>query len=92
MMRLIGDPKKPVEEQPNPKVMKQVLELFKGAGKGSNLKSADGTAWGLLNSVTEYLDHIKGRSADARLSSAWFGEGAVIKQKAMNEAVLLLAA
>jgi Domain of unknown function (DUF932) len=68
------------------------LELFKGAGKGSDLKSADGTAWGLVNSVTEYLDHIKGRSNDARLTSAWFGDGAVMKQRAMNEAVLLLAA
>lgn len=44
-----------------------------------------GTAWGVLNAVTYYADHVASRSADKRLSNAWLGRTA--KQK---EAVLML--
>lgn len=55
-------------------------ELYEGKGKGSGLESANGTAWGILNSVTEYVDHERRtRSNEYRLGSAWFGQGVVIK-------------
>lgn len=64
---------------------KRILELFDGEAKGSELAGVKGTRWGLLNSVTEYLDHHHpARSNDARLNSAWFGNGESIKTKAME--------
>lgn len=69
----------------------QVLSLFQGRGRGSDLPSARGTAFGLLNAVTEYVDHERrAHSVDNRLDSAWFGQGASLKQKALNHAVALL--
>lgn len=74
------------------RAMKQVLTLFDGQGRGSELDSAKGTAWGLLNAVTEYVDHEKrARSIDHRLDSAWFGQGAALKQKALETALLMAA-
>jgi len=49
------------------------------------------TAWGLLNAVTHYEDHVSGRSADARQASGLFGAGAHRKLLA-TRAVMALAA
>ena len=35
-----------------------------------------GNAWGVLNAVTHYTDHIASRTQDTRLTSAWFGKSA----------------
>ncbi|CAG4906443.1 DUF932 domain-containing protein [Paraburkholderia saeva] len=76
----------------NDSAMKAVQELFAGRGKGAELASAAGTAWGLLNSVTEFVDHHRrARSDDNRTDSAWFGAGATLKQKAWDEAMRLVA-
>jgi phage/plasmid-like protein (TIGR03299 family) len=56
--------------------------LFHGDGIGADMKAAKGTVWGLVNAVTEYVDHHKGRSNDVRMDSAWFGDGRNIKAKA----------
>ncbi|BCM06170.1 hypothetical protein MAFF241647_05270 [Ralstonia solanacearum] len=75
----------------NERAMKAVSELYAGRGKGSTLPSAAGTAWGLLQSTVEYVDHHRrARSEDLRLDSAWFGAGAVLKEKAWNEALRLV--
>lgn len=64
---------------------KRILELFNGEAKGWELEGVRGTKWGLLNSVTEYLDHHSpARSNDARLNSSWFGNGESIKTKAID--------
>lgn len=71
---------------------KTVQALFEGHGRGADMASSAGTAWGLLNAVTEYADHERrARSVDYRLDSAWFGPGAALKQKALDEALLLIA-
>ena len=50
------------------------------------------TAWGLMNSLTEYVDwHKRARGQGNRLNNAWFGEGAKLKQNAMNELLELAA-
>jgi len=69
-----------------------VLALFHGKAIGASLESANDTAFGLLNAVTEYIDHTRrARSPSNRLDSAWFGQGAVIKQKALDAALQLVA-
>jgi len=77
---------------PNERAIRAVQTLYDGHGRGAELISAKGTAWGLLNSVTEYVDHQRrARSQDYRLDSAWFGQGAVLKRKALEEALRMAA-
>ncbi|MFJ5240266.1 DUF932 domain-containing protein [Pseudomonas neuropathica] len=77
---------------PNKRAMEKVQSLYEGRGRGSDLESARNTAWGLLNAVTEYVDHERrARSSEYRMDSAWFGQGAVIKQKALGAALQLVA-
>ena len=77
---------------PNERALRKVQSLYEGQGKGATLESANGTAWGLLNAVTEYVDHERrARSTEYRLDSAWFGQGAVIKQRALDAALKLAA-
>jgi hypothetical protein len=62
---------------------KLILDLFNGGAKGANMDGVRGTAWGLLNAVTEYADfHIRASTQDNRLNSAWFGAGANLKENA----------
>ena len=92
LINVLGDRAVPLNDQPNTKAIQNVYTLFSGEGKGSDMASASGTAWGLLNGVTEYVDqHRRARSTDHRLDSAWFGPGAVIKEKAFHEAMRLAA-
>ena len=80
------------EQLPNERALRKVQELYEGRGRGSQLDSARGTAWGLLNAVTEYVDHERrARSTEYRLDSAWFGQGAQIKQRALDTALQLVA-
>ncbi|KAA0090990.1 DUF932 domain-containing protein [Paraburkholderia sp. T12-10] len=75
----------------NERAIKAVGQLYAGRGKGADLASASGTAWGLLNSVTEYVDHFRrARSDDHRRDAAWFGQGTAIKRKAWDEALKLV--
>ena len=76
----------------NERAMAKVMALFEGGGQGADLSSAKGTAFGLLNSITEFVDHERrALNPDNRLDSAWFGQGAAIKQKALDEALLMIA-
>ncbi|HBP1729225.1 DUF932 domain-containing protein [Pseudomonas aeruginosa] len=80
------------EVVPNIRAMQKVESLYQGRGRGSSLESANGTAWGLLNAVTEYVDHERrARSNEYRMDSAWFGQGAQIKQRALDAALQLAA-
>lgn len=59
-----------------------VFDLYKGKGMGSTLKSAEGTAWGLLSAVTEHTDHHVGRNNNNRIRNGWFGGGETLKLQA----------
>lgn len=91
-LRVFTDHSTKAVGQTNERAMAKALKLFDGQGKGSDLDSAKGTAFGLLNAVTEFVDHERrARSTDHRLESAWFGQGAAIKQKALEQALLMAA-
>ncbi|MDM8359503.1 DUF932 domain-containing protein [Pandoraea communis] len=76
----------------NERAVKAVGQLYAGRGKGATLASSAGTAWGLVNAVTEHVDHHRrARSDDHRRDAAWFGAGAALKQKAWDEAMKLVA-
>ncbi len=92
LVEVLGDPALPLNEQPNQKALQNVYALFSGSGRGAGMASANGTAWGLLNGITEYVDHSRrAMSQDHRLDSAWFGVGSAIKEKAFTEAMKLAA-
>jgi phage/plasmid-like protein (TIGR03299 family) len=75
----------------NDSAIKAVQALYAGKGMGATLASSSGTAFGLLNAVTEYCDHHRrARSDDHRRDAAWFGTGAALKQKAWDEALRLV--
>jgi len=57
-----------------------VLETQPGAEFGR------GTFWQLANAATYQIDHLQGRNADNRQSSAWFGKGAGQKLSAFTVA------
>lgn len=77
-----ADPEKAVEEQ-RPTVQR-LIDLWTSEGMGATLKSAKGTAWGLLNAVTQYYDHEYGKSIDSRMTNAWLGTGSVKKREVLN--------
>lgn len=85
---LVGDPSKPIQEQAEKaKAVATVFQLYKGKARGSDLKSSEDTAWGLVNSVTEYIDHIAGVSVDNRMYLGQFYDGAYIKNQAFSGAM-----
>lgn len=90
--RVFTDQSKTASGHTNERAMTKAMAMFDGHGKGAELASSKGTALGLLNSVTEFIDHERrARSTDHRLESAWFGQGAHMKQKALEQALLMIA-
>jgi len=75
------------DEGKESRTIHRVLELFAGGAMGADLKSSKGTRWGLLNAVTQHVDHEMGRTDDTRLDSAWFGRGAGFKAEALKALV-----
>jgi len=78
--------------EPNGRAMNKALEMFNGQGRGADLSSAKDTAYGLLCSITEFVDHERrAMSTDHRLDSAWFGAGVGVKQRGLEQALALIA-
>jgi len=73
------DPKK--EFSKNAQIAFSILESQPGADY------AAGTWWQPFNAVTYLTDHLAGRSADTRLTSAWYGYNKGVKTKALELAV-----
>ncbi|WP_042893295.1 DUF932 domain-containing protein [Acinetobacter junii] len=77
--------------EPNGRAMSKVMDMFNGQGRGAELSSAKGTAYGLLCSITEFVDHERrAMSTDHRLDSAWFGTGAAMKQRGLEQALRMV--
>ena len=78
--------------EPNGRAMSKVMTMFNGQGRGAELSSAKDTAYGLLCSITEFADHERrAMSQDHRLDSAWFGAGAGLKQRGLEQALAMIA-
>ncbi len=72
-------------------IVTDIFTLYNGKGKGSSFETANGTAFGLMNAITEHVDHHAGRNVNNRMQSAWFGAGDKLKEKAYTEALALVA-
>lgn len=85
------DKKSNSKSEPNGRAMSKAMEMFNGQGRGAELSSAKDTAYGLLCSITEFVDHERrAMSRDHRLNSAWFGRGATIKQRGLEQALEMI--
>lgn len=77
-----GEAKDKVRESRN---FKRIIELFNGKLIGN----VGPSAWQWLNSVTQLVDHERGKADDSRMNSAWFGEGNQLKNRALELAQAL---
>jgi len=90
--RVFGTPetvaKAMAEHEPLPEVRaeKHVARLFR---EGPGADSAGPTWFGLYMAATHYIDHERGRSADSRLASTWFGDGVNVRDRAESVALEL---
>ncbi|MDY6485558.1 DUF932 domain-containing protein [Acinetobacter faecalis] len=90
--QVASNPSQQNKTEPNGRAMTKALEMFNGQGRGADLSSAKDTAYGLLCSITEFVDHERrAMSTDHRLDSAWFGAGASLKQRGLEQALSLIA-
>jgi phage/plasmid-like protein (TIGR03299 family) len=78
------DPKKEGQRKPRilPKLQTALLEA-----PGQQLGTAMGTWWGAFNAVTNVIDFQRGRERDTAMASAWFGQGADDKRRALKLAL-----
>ncbi|MDG3557585.1 DUF932 domain-containing protein [Acinetobacter bereziniae] len=90
--RNVANPTEPSKTEPNGRAMSKVMTMFNGHGRGAELSSAKDTAYGLLCAITEHCDHERrAMSQDHRLDSAWFGAGASLKQRGLEQALRMIA-
>lgn len=71
-------------------IVEEIARLAE-AGRGNDLPSVRGTLWTAYNGVTEYLGYNRGRSADNRLNSLWFGDSANLNRHALDVALEMAA-
>lgn len=61
--------------------------LDQGMDEQPGAEFGQGTWWQAFNTVTYMTDHVIGRTADSRLTSAWYGANKNLKTKALELAV-----
>lgn len=73
-----------VVEQENNRAIRGLQELETSYYQAPG--ACPGTLYGVLQGVTHFLDHSRGSDAN-RLSSAWFGQGAQMKEAAFQQLI-----
>jgi hypothetical protein len=77
--------------EPNGRAMSKVMTMFNGHGRGRTQFSQRHSVW-IAVQYTEFCDHERrAMSTDHRLDSAWFGAGAAIKQRGLEQALRMVA-
>lgn len=56
-------------------------------GIGTDIPKVRGTLWAAYNGVTEHLSYARGRTAETRMDSLWFGDGSLLNQRALEVAL-----
>ncbi len=85
-----------IQEEESTRLKKKkvnLVELFE-KGAGNDRPGIRGTLWAAYNAVTEYVDHISTirnvkKDPTNRLKNIWFENGANVKSRAFDEAVLV---
>lgn len=85
-IRTVFEPGREGDETACPRIVERVTELFE-TGRGHEIGT--GTWWNGFNAITEFLTHERGKSADGRVESQWFGEGARVSARALDTALRL---
>lgn len=75
----VGGTKKEISK--NAEIALEIMDQQPGA------EFAEGSWWQAFNAVTFMTDHMIGRNADNRLTSAWYGANKNLKTKALETAV-----
>jgi phage/plasmid-like protein (TIGR03299 family) len=71
--------------------VKKLVPLYRN-GPGADLETAHGTAWGLVNATTHFIDfEMRARNHNNRFASAQLGNGKALKEKAFELALDLAA-
>lgn len=79
LFSLVYNPGEKFTMEDAPEKIKRVMDIYEKA------PGADpGTGWGVLNAVTYYSDHVASRTADKRLTNAWFGKTGVQKERVLE--------
>lgn len=66
------------------KGFERIMGLFTDGSLIGNDLTGGLNRWKALNCITEWVDHGRGRSNDTRLTSAWFGTGEGLKNRAYD--------
>jgi phage/plasmid-like protein (TIGR03299 family) len=80
---LVGEILDATEKDLHARAYETICELFE-SGQGNAAPAVKGTAWAAYNAVTEYCTHRRGRSAESRVFSNWFGEAAAQNARALE--------
>lgn len=75
---------KPLPDVRKSKGFERVMSMFSNGDLIGNDLVGGQNRWKMLNAVTEYVDHERGKSDDTRITSAWFGAGEGIKNRAYD--------
>lgn len=80
----LDDSGKPVESTRRSNILGEIAALYESNDNNAFPEQA-GTAYCLLNSITNYVDHSRSSKGDNRAESALFGSGDKLKTSALTE-------
>lgn len=87
---IVPDPRGSASNKRAASIRQDIAELYSYRQIGARQPELAGTAYGLYNAVTQYIDRERstrgnGRSAaESRLDSTWYGSGAALRQQSAN--------
>lgn len=87
---IVPDPRGSASSSRAENTRREIAELYRFRQIGADQPELRGTAYGLYNALTQYIDRERttranGRSiAEARLDSTWYGSGAALRQQGAN--------